>query len=210
MSLQSQSLPLPLALELVHTLNFISLTCSICKSITDDTCSDCHYPICQECLERGCESCQLEKIQFFNTPDALPLGEWQEHSARGDEEEDDDPLVPQILIEQPYPFDYLCVYYPSESEWKQMEMEAETRIHFTITDVPGEVYPNIYYLVGRQTLAGKTTDYMLLWEESDYYQGWRRFISVYYHNSPQPHDCWLLAIPPPGDLSLRRCNALSL
>lgn len=125
-------------------------------------------------------------------------------------EEDDDPLVPQILIEQPYPFNYLCVYYPSESEWKQMEMEAEARIHFTVTDVPGQVYPNIYYLIGQQTLAGKTTDYMLLWEESEYYSGWRRFISVYYHNSPQRYDCWLLATPPPGDLSLRRCNALSL
>ena len=134
----------------------------------------------------------MEKFQLSHTPDDL---------------DSDDPLVPEILIEQPYPFDYICVYYPSESEWKQMEQEAETRIYFTVSDTPGQVYPDIYYLVGRQLLAGKTTDYMLLWEESENYTGWRRFISVYYHQSPQPHDCWLLATPPPGDLSLRRCNA---
>lgn len=137
----------------------------------------------------------MEKLQLSHTPDDL------------DSDETVDPLIPEILVEQPYPFDYICVYYPSESEWKQMEQEAETRIHFTISDTPGQVHPNIYYLVGRQLLAGKTTDYMLLWEESEHYTGWRRFISVYYHKSPQPHDCWLLATRPPGDLSLQRCNA---
>ena len=182
-----------MALQLAHTLQFLSLTCSICKSITDDTCSKCHYPICEECVERGCESCELERLELFNTAD--------------EEEEVDDPLIPQILIEQPYPFDYLCVYYPSESEWKQMENDAQDRIYFTITDEPGQVHPNMYYLIGRQILAGKTTDYMLLWEESEYYTGWRRFISVYYHHSPQPHDVWLMAIAPPGNLSLERCNA---
>ena len=201
MSLQQQ--PLPLALQLAHTLHFLAMTCSICNSITDDTCSACHYPICEECRERGCESCTLEKLQILNTPDEVS----------GDalsEDEVEDPFIPQILIEQPYPFDYLCVYYPSESEWRKMEEEAETRIHFTISDEPGEVHPNMYYLVGRQTLAGKTTDYMLLWDVSEQYTGWRRFISVYYHHSPQPHDVWLMAIPPPYNLSLQPSPALFL
>ncbi len=198
--------PLPLALQLGYTLQFLSLACSICKSVTDEICSDCHYPICQECLERGCESCKMEKFQVFHTVEDHSL---EKQSECGDEleEEVDDPLIPQILIEQPYPFDYMCVYYPSESEWKQMEQEALDRIYFTITDEPGKVYPNMYYLVGRQSLAGKTTDYMLLWEESEYYTGWRRFISVYYYRSAQPHDVWLMEIPPSFNLSLQRCNA---
>jgi len=118
-----------------------------------------------------------------------------------------DPLIPQILVEEPYPFNFVCVYYPYEPEWKQMEEDAMTRIHFTITDEPGKVFPNMYYLVGRQVLAGKTTDYMLLWEESENYSGWRRIISVYYHQSPQPHDIWLLATAPPVNFSLQRSNA---
>jgi len=204
MSLQQH--PLPMSLQLVNMLHFLAMTCSICNSITDDTCSACHYPICEECRERGCESCSMEKLQMFNTPDEMSASEQSDAQS----EEVDDPFVPQILIEQPYPFDYLCVYYPSESEWKKMEEEADTRIYFTISDEPGEVHPNMYYLVGRQTLAGKTTDYMLLWEESEYYTGWRRFISVYYHHSPQPHDVWLMAIPPPYNLSLQRSPAFDL
>jgi hypothetical protein len=113
------------------------------------------------------------------------------------EERRNDPLTVSILVEEDYPYEYACVYFPNESEWKRMEEEALARIHFTINDIPNYPEPDMFYLVERQYDYGKYTDYILYWEQSDEYTGWRRFLAVYYKESPLPYDIYLLETPPP-------------
>jgi hypothetical protein len=185
---QTSVQPLPISLALANTLALLSLTCFICQSDAMEKCSECHHPICDECIHQGCKGCELEHQHILESFVATYSPDDDEHA--------EDPHVVQIHVQEDYPFDYACFYFPKEIEWRFMEESSLDKIYFTVDDTANYPHPELFYLAGRRVDNEKITDYLLLWEETELYTGWRRFLAVYYDNTPLPYDV-NLCYPPP-------------